>query len=66
MTGPSGNVPLNVVSNNVTGVGDPTIVWEPTGIITNSTADVTYTVTVSGIANAPQTSYTYNVVIIKP
>ena len=64
MTGPSGNVPLTV-NPVATGYGDPTIVWEPTGIITNSTGDVTYTVTVSGIVGAPQTSYTYNVVIIK-
>lgn len=65
MTGPSGNVPLTVVST-VAGYGDPTIVWEPTGIITNSTSDVTYTVTVSGITGAPSSSYTYNVIIIKP
>ncbi len=65
MTGPSGNVPLTVLPVAV-GYGDPTLAWEPTGIITNSTSDVTYTVTVSGITGAPSTSYTYNVVIIKP
>lgn len=65
MTGPSGNVSLiqDPVAN---GYGDNTLVWEPTGVITNSTTDVTYTVTVSGITGATQSSYTYNVVIIKP
>jgi hypothetical protein len=66
MTGPSGNVPLTVVSKTDNGFGDNTIVWEPAGIITNSAADVTYKVTVSGITSAPKSSYTYNVTLIKP
>jgi hypothetical protein len=65
MTGPSGNVPLTVISTAV-GYGDNTIVWEPTGVNTSSTSDITYTVTVSGITGVTSTSYTYNVVIIKP
>jgi len=65
MTGPNGNVPLNIIS--IAGnYGDKTIVWEPEGILTNSTSDVTYTVTVSGITGAPQSSYTYSTIIFKP
>ncbi|WP_291152428.1 CAP domain-containing protein [Flavobacterium sp. UBA7680] len=66
MTGPSGNVALSIVSNSGPAYGDNTIVWEPTGIVKNSTEDVKYTVTVSGIKNASKTSYTYEVIIIKP
>jgi hypothetical protein len=66
MTGPSGNVPLTVVSSTANGYGDNTIVWEPIGISTTSTSDVVYTVTVSGIASDVQTTYTYNTTIFKP
>jgi len=65
MTGPGGNVTLSIIST-VTGYGDNTIVWEPQGINTTSTSDVSYTVTVSGVTGASQASYTYTVVIIKP
>jgi len=44
---------------------DNRIVWEPVGINTNSSDDVKYTVTVSGITGAPQSSYTYEVTIFK-
>lgn len=44
--------------------GDPSIVWEPVGVITNSSMDLTYTVTISNITNAPQSSYTYQVKIV--
>lgn len=64
--GPSGNITLAIVSSDDNGYGDNTIVWEPVGIVTNSAADVTYTVTVSGVQNAPKTSYTYTTTIIKP
>ena len=66
MTGPSGPVPLTVISNNDVGYGDNTIVWTPQGINTTGNSDVVYTVTVSGVANASQSSYTYNVTVIKP
>lgn len=69
MTGPSGNVPLTIVYASTIGspgYGDRTLVWEPTAVITNSTSDITYTVSINGIAGAPNSSYTYNVVIIKP
>ncbi|MFC2100279.1 hypothetical protein ACFLRZ_00465 [Bacteroidota bacterium] len=65
MTGSNGTIILNVVSTTAN-YGDKTIVWEPQGIITNSPNDLSYTVTVSGITNAPQSSYTYTVIIIKP
>ncbi|MFM7566240.1 MAG: CAP domain-containing protein [Flavobacteriales bacterium] len=65
MTGPSGSVPLTIVST-AGNYGDKTIVWEPQGILTSSTSDVTYTVTVSGITGAPQSSYTYSSIIFKP
>lgn len=65
MTGPSGSVPLSIISTTV-GYGDNTIIWLPTGIDRTNTADVSYTVTVSGITGAAQTSYTYNVIIFKP
>jgi len=41
------------------------IVWEPTGINTNSPNDVKYTITIANIGNASQTSYTYEVTIFK-
>jgi hypothetical protein len=66
MTGPSGNIPLTVVSSTANGYGDNTIVWEPVGINTTSTADVNYTVTVSNIASDVQTTYTYTTTIFKP
>ena len=65
MTGPSGNVPLSIVSTAVS-YGGKTIVWEPQGILTNATYDVSYTVTVSGITGAPQSSYTYSTILFKP
>lgn len=60
------DITLTVVSKTDNGYGDNTIVWEPQGIITNSENDVSYTVTVSGITGAPQTSYTYTATVIKP
>jgi uncharacterized protein YkwD len=65
MTGPSGTVPLTIVSSTAS-YGDKTIVWEPTGIDLTNTNDVTYTITVSGITGALQTSYTYSSKIFKP
>jgi hypothetical protein len=65
MTGDSGNIPVTIISAGGS-YGDKTIVWEPQGIVTNSNADVSYTVTVSGIAGAAQTSYTYTSIIFKP
>jgi hypothetical protein len=68
MTGPSGNVPLTVVSTSNNGYGDNTIVWEPTiaSADLTSTSDVNFTITVSGVAGAAQTTYTYTTTIFKP
>ncbi|WP_126974397.1 CAP domain-containing protein [Gynurincola endophyticus] len=67
MTGPAGiNVTLNVISRTATGMGDNTIVWEPSNVVINSNSDMAYTIRISGVQNAPQSSYNYTVVIIKP
>lgn len=62
-----GNINLNIVHKTSTGggyVGDNTIVWEPQGINTSSSSDVTYTVTISNISGANQASYTYDVTLV--
>jgi uncharacterized protein YkwD len=60
-------VSLNVVSVNVNGYGDNTIVWEPTGIVTNSATDVTYNVKVNDVqlSGGETKSFSYKVVIVK-
>lgn len=60
-----GNISLDVlpVVNNY---GDNTIVWEPKGINTNSSNDISYVVTVGGIGNASLTTYSYTVTLVKP
>ncbi len=65
MTGPNGNVPLTIVYTNG-GYGDKSIVWQPTGVVTGSGPDVSYTVTVSGIGSADEASYTYTVISAQP
>jgi hypothetical protein len=65
MAGPSGNVPLNIISRNAN-FADPTMVWEPTGIDNTNSQDIQYTVTVSGVVGAPQSSYTYTTTIFCP
>lgn len=65
MNGPSGPVSLSVIST-ASGYGDNSIVWVPTGIDLSTTSDISYTVTVSGVGNAPQSTYTYTTVIFKP
>lgn len=60
------NIPVQVVSRTEK-VADNTIVWEPGETIPEpTTADLTYTVTVSNIGSAPKSSYTYNVTVINP
>jgi hypothetical protein len=67
MNGPDGNIAVKVVSKTDNGYGDNTIVWEPAGVIINSTADMIYTITISGIGGAAEnSSYTYTTTIIKP
>ena len=59
-------IPVQVVSRTEK-VADNTIVWEPQETLAEPAAsDLTYTVTVSEIGNAPKSSYTYKVIIIKP
>ncbi len=60
------NVNLTIIQRVSGYKPDNRIVWEPSGINTTSAVDVTYTVTVSGVSNAPQSTYTYNVIIFKP
>lgn len=57
----------------LTGFGDNTLVWVYDGLDASQShqhpkpnSDVTYEVTVSNIAGAPETSYTYQVVVIDP
>ncbi len=66
MTGPSGNVNLQIVHRSTSsgGMPDPRIVWEPQGIVTSGNNDIVYSVTVSNITGAPKDSYTYEVTII--
>lgn len=68
MTDASGNaIPLTIISNTDNGYGDNTIVWEPTGINTTSTSDVSYNVTVGNVkVSNVDSTYTYKVTIIKP
>jgi hypothetical protein len=61
------NITCSVVSKTDNGYGDNTIVWEPTGINTSSTSDVTYHVTINNvIVNSAAKNYTYDVILIKP
>ncbi len=55
------------------GFGSNTLVWVYDGLNADEShthakpeSDVTYSVTVSGIADAPQTSYTYDVIVFDP
>lgn len=65
--GANNNIPLTIVSYKDNGYGDNTIIWEPTGIITNSKTDVTYNVKVNNvIVSSIAKNYEYNVIIVKP
>ncbi len=60
------DIPVQVVSRTEK-VADNTIVWEPQETMPEpTTGDLIYTVTVSEIGNAPKSTYSYNVTIIKP
>lgn len=57
---------VNVISRTA-GYGDPTIVWEPSGIVMGpGMNDSTVTVTVANIGNNTPSSVTYDVVIMDP
>ncbi|MBL9146405.1 MAG: hypothetical protein JNM99_22185 [Verrucomicrobiaceae bacterium] len=66
MTQNGSNVPLTIISNSTTNVGDNSIVWEPTGLPSSVTSDVPYVVTVSGIGGGGPTSKTYTVTLFNP
>jgi hypothetical protein len=59
-------VSLSIIEKTQTGVGDNSIVWEPSGINTSSPSDVKYKVTVSNITGSTPSSFTYEVIIFKP
>jgi len=67
MTGPSGTPVSLTVAEVKNGYGDNTIVWTPSGIVTNSTYDINYTVQIGNVIvdGSPQ-SYTYTVTICQP
>ena len=55
------------------GLGSNTLVWVYDGLNANNShthakpdSDVTYSITIDGIQNAPETSYTYNVTVFDP
>lgn len=66
MTQAGSNVPVTVISNSTTNVGDNSIVWEPTGVPSSVTNDLPYVVTVSGITGGGPTSKTYTVTLFNP
>ena len=63
-TGSGATIPNTITEQNITFYADNSIVWEPSQILTNETDDVDYTITISNIADAPQSSYTYTSTII--
>ncbi len=59
------NIALTVLAL-ASGYGDNTIAWEPVGIVTNSTSDQVYTVTVADVlVSSVKKTFVYNVTIIK-
>jgi len=65
MTDDNGNnIPVNIIYNLSTGFGNRSIVWEPSGVVTNDIVDREYHVTVNNIAGSTQSSYTYTVTIV--
>lgn len=62
------NPPIDPSTGNpkVRTFGDSTIVFEPTGLVEDSSQDVQYTITVSGIEGNGPSSHTYDVTIINP
>ncbi|MBN13408.1 MAG: hypothetical protein CMI17_10505, partial [Opitutaceae bacterium] len=55
------------------GLGSNSLVWVYDGLNANNShthakpdSDVTYSITIDGIQNAPETSYTYNVIVFDP
>lgn len=72
MTRDGGSIPV-ALETYLTGFGDNTLVWVYDGLDASQShlhpkpnADVTYEVTIDGIAGADETSYTYQVVVFDP
>jgi len=59
------NVPLTITTRNST-YGDNAITWIVNNIDTNNIYDVSYTVTVSNITNAPSSTYSYTITVAQP
>jgi hypothetical protein len=61
------NIPVTVISRTDNGYADNTLVWEPQSLPSTISADIPYTVAVSGISGAGvPTSYTYTVTLFDP
>lgn len=60
-------ISLLVIERTDNGFGDQTIVWEPSGIIKNSSNDMVYTVNINGVlVNGKAKEYEYSVTIFTP
>ncbi|MEZ5299402.1 MAG: CAP domain-containing protein [Verrucomicrobiales bacterium] len=66
-------IPVTIIHRGSAGIGDPTIVWEPTvGTYypgypeTAPTADTAFEITVSGISGNSPSSFTYTVNVMNP
>jgi hypothetical protein len=59
-------VPVTVVSRTDNGIGDNTIVWEPSALPTSLDGDLTCSITVAGIGGGGPSSRTYAVTLFDP
>ncbi len=68
MTGPGGNaIPVTIISHNITGLGDNTLVFRPGSLPAAGPADATYSVTVNGIGGSGvPTTYTWQTTFFDP
>jgi len=62
------SIPISVNGSNNNGAGDNIIVWEPSGIMTDSSEDVLYTVMINGVVLTDGTNrnFTYTTKIFEP
>lgn len=66
------SIPVTIIHRGTGGLGDPTLVWEPSGAnypnypSVAPTQDTTFTITVSGVTGVSPTSYSYDVTVINP
>jgi len=73
MTRDGSSIPVSLEPYDAPGLGNNTLVWVYDGLDADEShthakpgSDVTYSVTVSGIVDAPETSYTYDVIVFDP